>query len=305
MALNVQISCVIPNFNDGKIISRAIEAISTQGISYEIIIIDDKSTDDSFQILTKLGEADSRIRVYQNDMNRGPLASAIQGLQYAAGEYIYLGSANDLILPGFFQRAISALNHHPQAAFFCANAYIIRRREKLKSNLGWGEKEHYFSAQDVLQKTFGRIRSFHGQSVVMRRAIFPDKELQEKEPLYLKLGGIVDLFVFATCALRHGFCFSPEAFSEIEISEDSFSSKLNKKTEKARAIRSLLEALDLPIYGDIRTKMIKSGILSFVGLRLFLILAKDRRFELLSKNLVRDFFYLCVDKARSIIGRIK
>lgn len=304
----VQISCILPNYNDGEKIIRAIESISaqfTENDSYEIIIIDDKSTDDSLQIISKLTETNSYIQIYQNDRNRGPFATVTQGLQYAKGELIYLGSANDLIFPGFLSEAVSALKQYPQAAFFCANADVIRNEKRQKSDIGWGKKARYFSVQDILHETFGRIRSFHGQSVVMRRSFFPEKELNEKEDLYRKLGGMVDLFILAACALRHGFCYSPESFSEIVTNDQSFSAKLKNKLEKEKAIRSLIEMMKTTGYNDIREKMIQSGILSFIGLRFFLVLARDRHFDLLSKNLVREFFYLIADKTRAFVRKIK
>lgn len=283
------LSCVIPNYNDGHCIARAVETMSFHGIPCEIIIVDDRSTDDSLSVLFRLAEGDPRIRVISRSVNGGPFAAACHGVAHAAGRYVYLGSANDLVVPFFFQKAVSMLEQYPQAAFFASNACLVRNGQKTNSDLGWGSEERYVDSSQVLQENFRKVRSFHGQSIVMRKSAFPLAELESQPELYRRLGGMVDLFIFSICALRQGFCFSPAVFSEIVIDRKSFSARLSDKRVKTAAIRTLIEVMERSVYDDVRERLIQSGLLSFAGLRLFLVLMRDRRWDLVSQRLFVDF----------------
>lgn len=60
----------MPNYNCEKYISKAIESILSQSfIDFEFIIIDDASTDGSWATIQEYAKRDSRIRVYQNEIN--------------------------------------------------------------------------------------------------------------------------------------------------------------------------------------------------------------------------------------------
>lgn len=68
----IKISILIANYNNGKYFSECYESIISQGYeNWEVIIVDDCSTDDSTEIITGLIKDDPRFRFYQNNKNRG------------------------------------------------------------------------------------------------------------------------------------------------------------------------------------------------------------------------------------------
>lgn len=95
----VKFSVVIPAYNSEKYISEAIESIINQEYEeWELIIVDDGSTDNSGAICDRYALRDGRIKVIHTE-NSGEYVSRINGMRAAAGEYILGCDADDYLAP--------------------------------------------------------------------------------------------------------------------------------------------------------------------------------------------------------------
>ena len=91
------VSILITNYNYGKYLNRCIRSCLNQTFDdYEIIIVDDCSTDDSAHILSRYSNH-PKIRVVYNPVNLGVGASSYIGLQHALGKYIIRIDADDYV----------------------------------------------------------------------------------------------------------------------------------------------------------------------------------------------------------------
>jgi glycosyltransferase involved in cell wall biosynthesis len=94
--MSVRFSVVMPVYNRGKYVRRAIDsALSQTFTDYELIAVDDGSTDDSLEILNSYG---SRIRVVRQ-ANQGPEVARNTGVALAQGEYIAFLDSDDIFFP--------------------------------------------------------------------------------------------------------------------------------------------------------------------------------------------------------------
>ncbi len=94
---NPKVSVIIPVYNTGKYVEEAVYSIMNQTLSeLEIIIVNDGSTDDSLQIVTRLQKEDSRIIIHSQE-NKGLSAARNKGLKYASGDYIYFMDSDDIL----------------------------------------------------------------------------------------------------------------------------------------------------------------------------------------------------------------
>lgn len=90
-------SVITPNYNSGDKLIRAIESLKGNSISYEHIIIDDCSTDESFLNAKKKYGANSGLSFLKNKYNSGPGVSRNKGLDAAKGIYILFLDADDYL----------------------------------------------------------------------------------------------------------------------------------------------------------------------------------------------------------------
>lgn len=104
------VSIIVPIYNCANSISACIESILAQTFkSLDIILIDDGSIDDSYELCIKYKEKDERIRVFQHE-NKGVSFTRNVGINNALGDYIMFVDADDTVLPDMVERYLSVAN---------------------------------------------------------------------------------------------------------------------------------------------------------------------------------------------------
>jgi len=104
-----KLSIIVPIYNAGKYLEDTITSILRQSyFDFELLLVDDGSTDDSLKICYKFSLQDSRIKVIHKK-NGGVSSARNSGLVKAIGEYIAFVDADDLIEPDMYQILIKAL----------------------------------------------------------------------------------------------------------------------------------------------------------------------------------------------------
>lgn len=95
------VSVIIPVYDSQEFIAEAIESVIRQTYqNWEMIIVDDKSTDDSVKIAKSYVEKDSRIKVFELDSNSGrPAVPRNYGLKHSQGRYVAFLDSDDVWLP--------------------------------------------------------------------------------------------------------------------------------------------------------------------------------------------------------------
>ncbi len=107
------ISVLLPVYNGDRYISEAIESILTQSFSdFELLIINDGSTDRSRQILERYATQDDRIRLIHRE-NRGLIQTLNEMLALAQGEFLARMDADDISLSDRFALQVNFLQQHP------------------------------------------------------------------------------------------------------------------------------------------------------------------------------------------------
>lgn len=96
----MKLSVIIPLYNSGKYLSKAVDSVVNQqlGNDYEIVIVNDGSTDDSGDIAEKIALDNKNIKVF-TQKNQGPGIARNRGLEEARGEYILFLDADDYLEP--------------------------------------------------------------------------------------------------------------------------------------------------------------------------------------------------------------
>lgn len=98
------ISVIIPVYNVEKYLHVCLNSVLKQTYQdFEIICIDDASTDSSLEILEYFIQKDSRIKILKNDYNKGPGYTRNRGLDLAQGKYISFLDADDWLAPNAFE----------------------------------------------------------------------------------------------------------------------------------------------------------------------------------------------------------
>ncbi len=120
------ISIILPVFNAQPYLSRSINSILSQTFeNFELIILEDGSTDDSLDYLISLN--DLRIRLFHDGFNRGLSYRLNQGVMESKGKYICRMDADDIALPDRLKLQIDFLETHPEIDLVGGRAVVFSR----------------------------------------------------------------------------------------------------------------------------------------------------------------------------------
>ena len=109
-----KVSIILPVYNGEKYLSLAIESILKQTYkNFELIIIDDCSSDQTHSIALKYKEKDSRVRVYRNKTNSKLPVSLNAGFHVATGELFTWTSDDNILKPETIETMVHVLNKTP------------------------------------------------------------------------------------------------------------------------------------------------------------------------------------------------
>jgi glycosyltransferase involved in cell wall biosynthesis len=238
------LSVCTTNYNHGRYIERAIDAIVSQSMSpLEYLIIDDGSTDDSIEVIARAATRSSLIRLVRNERNHGWIPALNRLVQLASGDYVYSAAADDCVLPGFFERAMTLAARYPQAGVICG-AYAAVPESGGRANLvraaAWSESR--FVAPGVyLREYLARESPLHsfGPSAIFRRDC-----LVAAGGFRSELGPLTDTFVVNAIALEHGAAYVAETCMEWTHRTTSVSGSMDARAvEKLHLISALRTTL--------------------------------------------------------------
>lgn len=118
-------SFVVLSYNYARFIGDTIRSILSQAGDYdfEVIIVDDASTDNSNQVIS--GFRDARIKTVRHERNLGHAATVTDGLKAARGKYVARIDSDDRYRPTFLSQVLPIFAEHPEAGLVHADAALI------------------------------------------------------------------------------------------------------------------------------------------------------------------------------------
>ncbi|MEC4817072.1 MAG: glycosyltransferase [Scytonema sp. PMC 1069.18] len=126
-----KISVLMSVYNGSRYLQKSIETILNQTFAnFEFIIIDDCSTDSSWEIINDYANKDQRIKLFKNEENLGLTKSLKKGFKLAQGEYIARQDADDISLQKRFEKQVSLLDTHPKVILVSCNIEVINAEGK-------------------------------------------------------------------------------------------------------------------------------------------------------------------------------
>lgn len=109
------LSVIMPNYNMAHFLPEVLDSLFTQTYQdYELVFVDDGSTDQSVAVLKSFNTEQHRVRILLNPKNLGAVSTVNRGIKEAYGKYIFLLAADDKIVEKtFFEKMVPLLNANP------------------------------------------------------------------------------------------------------------------------------------------------------------------------------------------------
>lgn len=166
------VSVIMPVFNPGKFLSPAIDSILNQTYrQFELIIVDDSSTDNSWKTVKKYAKADKRIKVFQNPQNMGVSVTSNFAISQAQGDYITRMDSDDISPVYRLERQVKYLQSHPKTIAVGGQCVIINYKGEFI-----GAKNFPIISSEIHDMLFWAVPIQQGCTMINRTLLPPDFE---------------------------------------------------------------------------------------------------------------------------------
>ena len=170
------VSVIVPVYNAGGVVSRCVDSILAQSYTdFEVLLVNDGSTDNSGAICDNYAQQDGRVKVIHQE-NSGVSAARNAGLKAAQGEWVTFVDSDDIVLDGFLESLVVAVNRDERIDLAYCGYAIVERSTSIKTyrSATYIEKEQL---HDALSSTKLLYRC-SPWAKLFRRSIITDNGLQ-------------------------------------------------------------------------------------------------------------------------------
>ena len=216
------ISVILPVYNAGQYLKYAVDSILEQTHKdFELLLIDDGSTDESSTIIDTYAKADPRVVAIHQD-NMGLVATLNKGVRLARGKYIARMDADDISLPRRFEVQVSLLES-TEGAVLCASCFDVIDENNEFVRLGVAPAID----EDLKRSMYLYNPIAHGSVMVLKEALIAAGEYSDT------VGPTEDFDLWIRLARQGNFVFSERSLFRWRMNPTGITHSQNEKMQDA------------------------------------------------------------------------
>lgn len=237
----MKISIITASYNYANYIAETIQSVINQTYSdWELIIVDDCSSDNSVEVINSF--KDERIRFFVNDKNLGLKETLKRGIQEATGDWVAFLESDDLWMPNCLQKKADVIKNYPNIALVFND---VETFGEASANREKNELLFKKSAEYLKNKEYPR-NMFYDLGVMNRILTFSTVIVKKEELMKCDFDTPIDKFLdwwlFIHLARNNQFYYIPEKLTKWRIHTASY---INKKNEKFSLPMSIYAIFDI------------------------------------------------------------
>ena len=255
------VAVVLCNYNHAKYLPDSLGHICAQTRpADQIVVIDDGSTDHSWDIIQKFARECPNLEAHANGRNAGLEASIARALPLVRCDYLVWAAADDRLLPPFLERNMAVLARHPVAALSFSEVVALK---------GDSEEIDRFAINPAAPRIFDlsdlpgyllpdRLRQRMRQAylpIASNTAVIRADALKAFGGFPAELRWFADSFACTALAMRHGACVVAEPLALIRSRLESYSQTMRDIPQQTAVLNAVLDLLGRPAMRDIRAFM--------------------------------------------------
>jgi Glycosyl transferase family 2 len=294
-----RMSVVVPNYNHGRFIGDAIGAIARQSVPpFEVVVVDDGSTDDSVALLHALAADRPWLRLDRHAENRGVNAACNTGLEAVTGDFVLFSAADDCLGEAMVERASAAAAAFPATGIVFSD-HAVMSMDGVTTEvmpLALPQQRRYFSGDEFVGLMQSNLIYFHVSNVWFNVA------------LLRRLGGFPldvcwhgDLLAAYAAAFERGAVYVPDAVSYVRVAPNSYSAAGARSSAQPDVLRAWLETTRRPGWERVRAALVAAAIFPEYSLRALRVLRSDPSY-LTPRLLRRIARYALWTKVAPLVG---
>jgi glycosyltransferase involved in cell wall biosynthesis len=235
-AAPLQVSFVVPCHNYGRFLLDCLDSIFRQegGYSFEIVVVDDASSDDTPAVLQRF--ADPRLRVIRHPQNQGHVKTITRGLREARGRFVARIDPDDRYRPRFLSEVMLRFEAYPEVALVYGDAALIDTAGRITVP----RSDTVHEGRDFRGNEFIPllIENFICAPTVIARREAWLEALPVPEDLAFN-----DWYFNVMIARRHDFYYVSEVLAEYRVHDSNHHGKIMRDRSEEPSILLLLELI--------------------------------------------------------------
>lgn len=200
----VSVSVIIPNYNHASYLQQRIDSVLNQTYTdFEVIILDDCSTDSSREVIEKYQGHEKVAAIVYNEVNTGnTFKQWDKGISLAKGEYIWIAESDDWCENNLLETLVQALQENKDCVLAYCQSYCVAEEGKIKFQSNHTHLAEYVNGKEFIKKyILPRNPIFNAGMAVWKKEIF---SLMSKDFINYKLIGD---YVFWIEICKFGYVF--------------------------------------------------------------------------------------------------
>ena len=264
MSAAPRVSVVMANYNGARHLTKTNTTMQAQTLAdWELILVDDASTDDSLAVALAMAERDPRIRIIAQSGNQGPAAARNRALEAARGAWIAVADSDDVMLPQRLERLlaragrdgaeIAADNQLVCTADLRGRTPFIGQTEALR--LGRVDLAGFIDSSRLYARKpdLGFIKPLISAGLIARSGVRYDESLRIGEDFHFLVGLLAagaeitlepePLYLYRKHGASISHRFRPEVLAAMIEADSQARRRLKAHPAAARAMRRRIEGL--------------------------------------------------------------
>lgn len=219
-----KVSVVLPVHNGLPYLAEAIQSIIDQTLTdWELLVINDRSTDGSERLAAEYAAKDGRIKLLNNDTDEhGPGKTRNIGFDAAAGEYIALIDADDISLPNRLEEQVKFMDKHQDVAMSGCWIKMFGKKKVI----------HPYFTSDYMIKTLLFFHSeFWGPTIIFRRNTIKER--------YPNLSSAEDTYFCIEVCIKHRVANLAKVLYHYRVQGTSITAKIKRVPNYKRVMQDI------------------------------------------------------------------
>jgi glycosyltransferase involved in cell wall biosynthesis len=241
------VSVIVPNYNHELYLTQRIESILNQTFKdYELILLDDASTDSSLDILRRY--SGSNIRLIENSSNSGsPFKQWNKGVKLATGKYIWIAESDDYCENTLLEKLVARMESSPDIHLAFAQTTLVNAQGKTINS--FGENYRFLFKTSRWENNFVANGKDECRKYLMKYNTIPNASAaMMRRDTYLEVGGAPEDFklngdwmLYTKILLKGQFAFCADHLNFFRVHEQT---QRNRARRQAHAFPEILQIQD-------------------------------------------------------------
>lgn len=230
----MKFTIITASYNYVQYIAETIQSVLSQTYTdWELLVIDDGSTDNSVEVISSFVQKDSRIKLlrHENNVNKGLKETLLLGIKNATTDWIVFLESDDTITPDYLEKKANIIAKHPDTGLVFNDVCMFGNEEKIKDYV-----THFKMMKKILlSKTYPcNLLKYFGKKniiptfscVAIKKSLFNDLDFESPLP------ALLDYYLWLQISQNNAFYYIDEKLTNWRIHHKSYISDKTRNDDK-------------------------------------------------------------------------